>query len=75
MKISAVTGFVFSVLLMDLLFYATFIEIERHGYVPSRFISQYQNFTGFFLDMAIILAVLFALALIKDLILRTGWKP
>ena len=74
MKISRVTGFVFSVLLIDLLIYASFIEIEKHGLVPTRILSQYQNFTGLFLDMAIILGILFVLALVKDLILRTEWK-
>ena len=72
--ISRITGFVFSVLILDLLFYGVFYDVQRHGYIPSRFITQYQNFIGFFLDMAIILTVLFALALVKDLILRTGWK-
>ncbi|MBX8634502.1 MAG: hypothetical protein M1351_06545 [Candidatus Thermoplasmatota archaeon] len=68
MKISAITGVVFSILILDLLFYGIFYDIEKHGYIPSRFITQYQNFMGFFLNMAIILAILFALALVKDLI-------
>ena len=74
MKISRITGFVFSVLILDLLFYGIFYDIEKHGFVPSHILSQYQNFLGFFLDVAIILTVLFALALVKDLILRTGWR-
>ena len=74
MKISPVTGFVFSILILDLLFYGVFYDIQKHGYVPSRFITQYQNFTGLFLEMGIILAILFALALIKDIILRSEWK-
>ena len=74
MKISAITGFTFSILILDLLIYGIFYDVQRHGYVPSRLLSQYQNFTGLFLDMAIILAILFALALIKDIILRSEWK-
>ncbi len=68
MKISPITGFEFSILILDLLFYGIFYDIQKHGYIPSRFITQYQNFMGFFLNMAIILAILFALALVKDLI-------
>jgi hypothetical protein len=74
MKISPITGFVFSILILDLLFYGIFYDIEKHGYVPSRILSQYQNTVGFFLDMAIILTILFVLALIKDIILRSEWK-
>ena len=74
MRISPITGFTFSILILDLLIYGVFYDIEKHGYIPSRFITQYQNFTGFFLDMAIILAILFVLALIKDIILRSEWK-
>ena len=74
MKISHITGFVFSILILDLLVYGIFFDIEKHGLVPSRLLTQYQNFMGLFLSMAIILAILFALALIKDLILRTEWK-
>ena len=59
MKISEVTSFTFSILILDLLFYGIFYDIKKHGFVPSRFISQYQNFTDFFLDFAIILAILF----------------
>ncbi|MBX8631277.1 MAG: hypothetical protein J9259_01955 [Thermoplasmata archaeon YP2-bin.285] len=74
MKISPITGFVFSILILDLLFYGIFYDIEKHGFVPSRFISQYQNSMGFFLDIAIILAILFALALTKDIVLGSEWK-
>ena len=74
MKISPITGFVFTVLILDLFFYGIFYDVQRHGYVLSRILSQYQNFTSLFLDMAIILAILFALALIKDIILRSEWK-
>jgi hypothetical protein len=74
MKISAVTGFVFSILILDLLFYGVFYDVQRHGLVPSHILSQYQNFMGLFLDMAIILAILFVLALIKDVVLRSEWK-
>ena len=74
MMISRITGFVFSVLILDLLFYGVFYDIEKHGLVPSHILTQYQNFMGFFLDMAIILVILFALALIKDIILRSEWK-
>ena len=74
MMISKITGFVFSVLILDLLFYGIFYDIEKRGFVPSHISSQYQNFMGFFLDMAIILAILFALALTKDIILESEWK-
>ena len=74
MMISRITGFVFSVLILDLLFYGIFYDIEKRGFVPSHILSQYQNFMGFFLDMAIILAILFALALTKDIILESEWK-
>ena len=74
MKISRITGFVFSVLILDLLFYGIFYDIEKRGFVPSHILSQYQNFIGFFLDMAIILAILFVLALTKDIVLGSEWK-
>ena len=74
MMISKITGFVFSVLILDLLFYGLFYDIEKRGFVPSHISSQYQNFMGFFLDMAIILVILFALALIKDIILGSERK-
>ena len=72
--ISKITGFVFSVLILDLLFYGIFYDIEKRGFVPSHILSQYQNFIGFFLDMAIILAILFVLALTKDIVLGSEWK-
>ena len=74
MMISKITGFVFSVLILDLLFYGIFYDIEKRGFVPSHILSQYQNFIGFFLDMAIILAILFVLALTKDIVLGSEWK-
>jgi hypothetical protein len=74
MKISGITGFVFSTLILDLFFYGIFYDVQRHGLVPSHILSQYQNFMGLFLDMAIILTILFVLALIKDIILRSDWK-
>ena len=74
MMISKITGFVFSVLILDLLFYGLFYDIEKRGFVPSHILSQYQNFIGFFLDMAIILAILFVLALTKDIVLGSEWK-
>ncbi len=70
MKISGITGVVFSILIVDLLFYGILYDIKKHGYVPSRFITQYQNYMGLFLDMAVILAILFVLALIKDIVLE-----
>ena len=70
MKISAVTEFVFSILIVDLLFYGILYDIKKHGYVPSRFITRYQDFMGLLLNMAIILATLFALTLIKDIVLE-----
>ena len=74
MMISKITGFVFSVLILDLLFYGIFYDIEKRGFVPSHILSQYQNFIGFFLDMAIILAILFVLALTKDFVLGSESK-
>ena len=74
MRISQVTGFVFSVLILDLFFYALFYDIQKHGLVPVRILSQYQNFMGTFLDLAIILVILFALAMTKDIFLGGGWK-
>jgi hypothetical protein len=75
MRISRVTGFVFSILILDLLIYSIFYDVQRHGLVPSKILAQYLNFMGLFLDMAIILAILFGLALTKDTILRSEWKP
>jgi hypothetical protein len=74
MKISAITGFTFTVLILDLLIYGIFYDVQKHGYVPSRFISQYLNFMGLFLDMAIIIVVLLILALAKDILTGIEWK-
>ncbi len=70
MKISGITGFLFSILILDLLFYGIFYDIKRHGFVPSRLITQYQNLMGLLLSMAVILAILFGVALTKDIVLE-----
>ncbi|MCL4335040.1 MAG: hypothetical protein M1402_02960 [Candidatus Thermoplasmatota archaeon] len=70
MKISAVTEFVFSILIVDLLFYGILYDIKKHGLVPSHLMTRYQDFMGLFMSTAIILAILFALALIKDIVLE-----
>lgn len=74
MKISRITGFVFSILILDLLFYGIFYDVERHGFIPERFKPEYGNILSMFTTLTIILSILFALALVKDLLLESEWK-